>query len=176
MGAEELRHHPSRYTKSRQAPASALPRALLPPPAPRTSARGAAACVHRENRAPGIQRQRGRETWQCSVGMDTAYRCRTRRSVRCRTQHIDVNTASLNHGRTHHARVRRHCRAEMALQGEAIDQLLVDMRFKAMPGPMPACQAIASSLRNMGASGAPEAVRMRQVEAMFDRVPGICLQ
>ena len=41
---------------------------------------------------------------------------------------------------------------------------------------MPACQAIASNLRTMGTSGAPEAVRMRQVEAMFERVPGICLQ
>ena len=41
---------------------------------------------------------------------------------------------------------------------------------------MPACKAIASSLRTVGASGAPEPVRMRQLEAMFDRVPGICLQ
>ena len=38
----------------------------------------------------------------------------------------------------------------------------------------PACGAIASNIRMVGNSGAPEYVRMRQVEAMLDKVPRIC--
>jgi hypothetical protein len=41
--------------------------------------------------------------------------------------------------------------------------------------PHPACAMFASNLRMVGNSGAPEYVRMRQVEAMFDKVPGICM-
>ncbi len=38
----------------------------------------------------------------------------------------------------------------------------------------PACGAIASHIRNVARSSAPDAVRMRQVEAMVDRAPSAC--
>lgn len=40
----------------------------------------------------------------------------------------------------------------------------------------PACGVFAANLRMLGNSGAPEAVRMRQVESMFGKVPAICLR
>lgn len=40
----------------------------------------------------------------------------------------------------------------------------------------PACGAFASNIRMLGSSSASDFVRMRQVDAMFDKVPRICLQ
>lgn len=40
----------------------------------------------------------------------------------------------------------------------------------------PACAAIASNLRMLGASSAPEQIRMRQVDALFDKAPSFCLR
>lgn len=39
----------------------------------------------------------------------------------------------------------------------------------------PACRALASNIRMLGSSSAPEEIRMRQVDAMLSKVPSICL-
>ena len=43
-------------------------------------------------------------------------------------------------------------------------------------GSHPACGVIASNIRQFGDSGLPAEVRIRQIEAMFNRAPKICLQ
>ncbi|MFZ2169146.1 MAG: hypothetical protein WAW61_05855 [Methylococcaceae bacterium] len=61
-------------------------------------------------------------------------------------------------------------------QGDAVERYANSLASQLESSSHPACQAIASSIRSFGSSGAPDYVRQRQVDAIFDKAPGICLQ
>jgi hypothetical protein len=41
--------------------------------------------------------------------------------------------------------------------------------------PLPACVALAQAMRDIASSNAPDYVRERQVNAMFDKIPDACI-
>lgn len=62
------------------------------------------------------------------------------------------------------------------LEGDAMERYANSLASQLENSPHPACSAIASSIRSFGSSGAPDYVRQRQIDAIFDKTPGICLQ
>lgn len=60
--------------------------------------------------------------------------------------------------------------------GDNIERYANSLARQLENSSFPACQMIASNIRQFGSSGAPDNVRKLQVDAIFDKAPGICLQ
>ncbi len=61
-------------------------------------------------------------------------------------------------------------------QGDVVEKYADSLATQLENSSIPACQAFASSIRSLGGSGAPDYIRQRQVDTIFDKVPSMCLQ
>jgi hypothetical protein len=59
-------------------------------------------------------------------------------------------------------------------EGDAMERYANSLASQLENSSLPACQMLASNIRQFGSSGAPDNVKKLQVDAIFDKAPGIC--
>jgi hypothetical protein len=61
-------------------------------------------------------------------------------------------------------------------EGDAIERYANSLASQLENSSLPACQMIASNIRQFGSSGSPDNVKKLQVDAIFDKAPSVCFQ